>query len=455
MGPNMMSSRTLAAYNVSSTHTHRWIEIYMYIYMYIYVRAYDPFPTNESTSKGTHPSIVPLTISPARIIANMMSLFTLALWALALLAPVLGAEVVPRATFTEVTDYGSNPTGTRMWLYVPRNLAAKPAVVVGIHWCSGSAQAYYQGSMWATNAEKYGYIVIYPQTPYTRDNCWDVASKMTLTHGGGGASNSIANMVSFVVAQYGADTSRVFATGISSGAMMTNVLAATYPDVFAAGIAYAGVPAGCFMSVDDIPDFWNSTCSTGQSVWTQQQWANVVKEMYPGYTGPRPKMQIYHGSADEALNVQNYYETIKQWTGVLGYSTTPVSETANYPRSPYTKYVFGDKLQTFLGAGVTHSIDVFWEEDLKWFGFVTPVSSSSVPTATATTPPVTTSRASTTLGVSTTTTARTTSTTTSTAGGSGTSPQWGQCGGIEWKGPTTCASPFKCIKINDWYSQCQ
>ncbi|GJC91332.1 PHB depolymerase family esterase [Colletotrichum higginsianum] len=230
----------------------------------------------------------------------MISLFTLALWALALLAPVLGAEVVPRATFTEVTNYGSNPTGTRMWLYVPRNLAAKPAVVVGIHWCSGSAQAYYQGSMWATNAEKYGYIVIYPQTPYTRDNCWDVASKMTLTHGGGGASNSIANM----------------------------------------------------------------------SIWTQQQWANVVKEMYPGYTGPRPKMQIYHGSADEALNVQNYYETIKQWTGVFGYSTTPVSETANYPRSPYTKYVFGDKLQTFLGAGVSHSIDVFWEEDLKWFGFV-------------------------------------------------------------------------------------
>ncbi|OLN91606.1 putative acetylxylan esterase A 2 [Colletotrichum chlorophyti] len=294
----------------------------------------------------------------------------LTLWAITLFTAVLGAEVVPRASFTEVTNYGSNPTGTRMWLYVPRNLAAKPAVVVGIHWCSGSAQAYYQGSQWARYAETYGYIVIYPQTPYTRDNCWDVASKMTLTHGGGGASNSIANMVEFVIEQYGGDRSRVFATGISSGAMMTNVLAATYPDVFAAGIAYAGVPAGCFMSVDDIPDFWNSTCSTGQSIWTQQQWANVVYNMYPGYTGPRPKMQIYHGSADEALNVQNYYETIKQWTGVFGYSTTARSTVPNYPRSPYTKYVFGDKLETFLGTGVSHSIDVFPEEDLKFFGFV-------------------------------------------------------------------------------------
>ncbi|KAJ0284380.1 hypothetical protein COL940_004182 [Colletotrichum noveboracense] len=300
----------------------------------------------------------------------MTRLLTLLSFCLAFLtSAALGAEVVPRATFTEVTSYGDNPTGTRMWLYVPNNLAAKPAVVVGIHWCSGSASAYYQGSQWARYAETYGYIVIYPQTPYTRDNCWDVASKMTLTHNGGGASNSIANMVKFVIAQYGADASKVFATGISSGAMMTNVLAATYPDIFAAGIAYAGVPAGCFMSAADVPDEWNSTCSTGQSIWTQQQWANVVYNMYPGYTGARPKMQIYHGTADEALNVQNYYETIKQWTGVFGYSTTPQSTTPDYPRSPYTRYVFGEKLQTFLGQGVTHSIDVFPEEDLKWFGF--------------------------------------------------------------------------------------
>jgi acetylxylan esterase len=56
-------------------------------------------------------------------------------------------------------------------------------------------------------------------------------------------------------------------------------------------------------------------------------------------------MQIYHGSADEVLDAQNYYETIKQWTGVFGCSTTPQSTTPSFPRSPYTKYVFGDKLQ--------------------------------------------------------------------------------------------------------------
>lgn len=122
-------------------------------------------------------------------------------------------------------------------------------------------------------------------------------------------------------------------------------MAAAYPDIFAAGIAYAGVPAGCFMSEDNIPDYWNSTCASGKSIFNQTQWANVVENMYPGYDGLRPKMQIYHGSVDEVLNVQNYYETAKQWTGVFGYSIEPKSTTPNIPRSPYSKYVFGDKLQ--------------------------------------------------------------------------------------------------------------
>jgi cytoskeletal protein RodZ len=31
---------------------------------------------------------------------------------------------------------------------------------------------------------------------------------------------------------------------------------------------------------------------------------------------------------------------------------------------------------------------------------------------------------------------------------------WGQCGGNNWTGATKCASGAKCIKQNDYYSQC-
>ncbi|RYO56080.1 hypothetical protein AA0116_g8882 [Alternaria tenuissima] len=40
-----------------------------------------------------------------------------------------------------------------------------------------------------------------------------------------------------------------------------------------------------------------------------------------------------------------------------------------------------------------------------------------------------------------------------TAGGAG-AQKYGQCGGIGFTGPTTCASGCKCVKQNDWYSQC-
>ncbi|KAH6910987.1 lipolytic enzyme [Coprinopsis sp. MPI-PUGE-AT-0042] len=35
------------------------------------------------------------------------------------------------------------------------------------------------------------------------------------------------------------------------------------------------------------------------------------------------------------------------------------------------------------------------------------------------------------------------------------SPLYGQCGGTGWTGSTTCVSGATCVKLNDWYSQCQ
>ncbi|KAF9562610.1 endoglucanase II [Agrocybe pediades] len=53
-----------------------------------------------------------------------------------------------------------------------------------------------------------------------------------------------------------------------------------------------------------------------------------------------------------------------------------------------------------------------------------------------------------------TTTSRTSAAPTTTAGGSGTVPQYGQCGGSGYNGPMACVSPYTCVKSNEWYSQC-
>ncbi|KAF7162613.1 hypothetical protein CNMCM5623_007838 [Aspergillus felis] len=300
-------------------------------------------------------------------------LFTILLYALTASATALEARasaILPKAGSLEhVTDFGSNPTNVGMYIYVPKNLAAKPGIVVAIHYCTGTAQAYYTGSPYAKLAEQYGFIVIYPESPY-EGKCWDVSSKATLTHNGGGNSNSIANMVSWTLKQYNADSSKVFVTGSSSGAMMTNVMAATYPELFAAATVYSGVAAGCFMSATNQVDAWNSTCSQGQSIATPEVWAGVAKAMYPGYNGSRPKMQIYHGSADTTLLPENYKETCKQWAGAFGYNyAAPRSVVENTPEAKYETTTWGDKLQGIYATGVGHTVPIHGERDMIWFGF--------------------------------------------------------------------------------------
>ncbi|KAI0376298.1 carbohydrate esterase family 1 protein [Hypomontagnella monticulosa] len=273
-----------------------------------------------------------------------------------------------RASLQQVTNFGANPSNTKMYIYVPNTLAANPAIIVAIHYCTGTAQAYYNGSPYARLADQKGFIVIYPESPYS-GTCWDVSSKAALTHNGTGDSNSIANMVYYALDKYKADPAKVFVTGSSSGAMMTNVMAATYPELFAAGIAYSGVAAGCFMSASGGTAAWNSSCATGQSRATAAKWGQVAKDMYPGYAGARPRMQIYHGSADTTLAAPNYNETIKQWCGVFGYDDTkPQTTTANTPQSGYTTYVFGDHLTGIYANGVGHTVPIRGSDDMTFFG---------------------------------------------------------------------------------------
>ncbi|KAH8902912.1 alpha/beta-hydrolase, partial [Coniochaeta sp. PMI_546] len=246
------------------------------------------------------------------------------------------------ASLQKVTADFYNPTNVGFYLYVPDKLAANPPVLVSPHWCHGDALAVYNGSSFASLADKYGFIVIYPDSPNTADKCWDVSSKGSLSHQNGpGDSLGIVNMVQWTIKRYGADAGRVFVTGVSSGAMMTNVLLGAYPDVFAAGTAFAGVPFGCFAAPDGSFDYWNSDCATGLVTHTGAEWRAIVQAAYPGYTGWRPKVQVFHGTVDEVLNYTNFGQEIKEWTAVLGLCGTPTSVTQNTPFPNWTKYVYG------------------------------------------------------------------------------------------------------------------
>jgi len=294
--------------------------------------------------------------------------------AIALMAFVSMASA---ASLQNITDWGGpNPTNLTMQLYVPDNVIHRPAIVLVLHYCTGSGEAMYTATSWKTHADQFGFIAIYPSATRA-SHCWDVSTLPSLTHNGGSDSLTLTQMIKWVISNYHADARRVFSTGVSSGAMMTDVMLATYPNVFAAGAAWSGVPYWCFRTDD--PSGWNNNCSAGLTTKTPKQWGDLARAADPSYHGPRPRMQLFHGTADTVLNYTNYGEEIKQWTNVHHVSLIPTS--TDYPQVNWTRTRYGHPnrhgqypVEGYSGLGETHNM--FWDGDeipyaLTFFGLNT------------------------------------------------------------------------------------
>jgi acetylxylan esterase len=274
--------------------------------------------------------------------------------ALPAVAFLLQAPPAAAASLVQVTNFGNNPSNLQMYVYVPDSVTASPPILVALHQCTGSGPEFYSSTEFASLANQYGFIVVYPSV--TRSgSCWDVSSSQALARNGGSDPVGIMSMITYAEQHYGGNPNRVYITGASSGAMMTNVMLGDYPDVFKAGAAYMGVPFGCFFT--GTVDGWNSACAQGQITMTPQAWGNMVRNADPGYTGPRPRVQLWHGTADTTLNYVNFGEEIKQWTNVLGVSQTPT--TTDTPQSGWTRTRYDDgsgtvQVEAYSIAGAGH-----------------------------------------------------------------------------------------------------
>ncbi|GGM26103.1 MULTISPECIES: extracellular catalytic domain type 1 short-chain-length polyhydroxyalkanoate depolymerase [Micromonospora] len=290
------------------------------------------------------------------------------------------------ATLTQVTNFGTNPTNLQMHLYVPDRLAARPGLLLALHYCTGSGPAVHTGFGLSALADRYGFIVVYPSV--TRSSkCWDVSSAQALRRGGGSDPVGLKSMVDHVRQRYPVDTERITLAGFSSGAMMANVMLGLYPDVFTAGVSSSGVPLGCFATTNGSE--WNSECSGGRIVKTPQQWGDLVRNAYPGYTGRRPRIQIWHGTTDTTLSYVNFGEQIKQWTNVHGLSQTP--SYTDYPQASATRTRYGGTggtapVEAISFQGYGHSIPFDAAQAIRFVGLDT---TSPTPPPSPTTPPPT------------------------------------------------------------------
>jgi poly(hydroxyalkanoate) depolymerase family esterase len=263
------------------------------------------------------------------------------------------------ASLIQVANFGTNPTNLVMNLYVPNNVRPNPPILLALHGCQGTGPYLYSSTDFGSLADQYGFVVIYPSTNPS-GSCWDVSSNQALTRNGGSDPVGLMSMITYTEQHYGGNPGAVYVTGESSGGMMTDVMLADYPDVFKAGAAFMGVPYHCFYT--GTVRGWNSACAQGQVTMTPQQWGDLVRNTaYPGYTGPRPRVQLWHGTADTTLNYNNFGEEVKQWTNVLGVSQTPSSSdtpVTNWNRTRYNNSSGTTQVEAYSIAGAGHQLPI-------------------------------------------------------------------------------------------------
>ena len=261
------------------------------------------------------------------------------------------------AALQEITQFGSNPGALKMLVQVPEGLPPHAPLVVLAHGCFQNAQDIADMSGWSELASAHRFALLLPQTSTANESMggcfrtWLPAHQ----HRDGGEPLSVAQMVQWMLEHHSIDPRKVFMTGLSSGGLLTNVMLATYPDVFAAGAPQAAYPYQCATSFADV-----AACCLGQKRRTSSEWGDLVRSGFPGYRGTRPRVFIWHGSADPLLHVINLTDQLKQWTNVAGIDDVPdeVKLTGGYARYVYADSAGRPKVETVTIPGMTHGVAI-------------------------------------------------------------------------------------------------
>ena len=260
-----------------------------------------------------------------------------------------------KASLTSVSSFGTNPGNLLMYYYAPSSPKSPAPLVVVLHGCTQSANEYADRTEWHVLANKYGFYVVFPQqqSSNNQNKCFNWFEPGDIARGQGEAL-SIKQMVDYMKSHFNIDSSKVFVTGLSAGGAMTAVMMATYPDVFAGGAVMAGIPYKCATTMTE-----GFTCMSGVDK-TPQQWGDLVRGAYSGYSGPYPTLMVFQGSSDYTVRDVNMTELVDQWTNVHGTDQTPeVTETfRTATRKIYRNSSGKDVVVTYYISGMGHGITV-------------------------------------------------------------------------------------------------
>jgi poly(hydroxyalkanoate) depolymerase family esterase len=257
----------------------------------------------------------------------------------------------------------NGPDGSRPYfVYTPSNYRTGTAVplIVMLHGCIQTAMDFATGSQMNQLAEKYHFIVAYPQqlSIYNPALCWNWFSSSNQIRGSGEPAilAGIVREIESNTSRWTIDRHRVYVTGLSAGAVMAVILGATYPDIFAAIGVHSGAEFGAITS----PLSGGQAFAQGGPDPIQQ--GKAAFKAMGSFARVVPTI-VFHGTIDPVSWPINGKQVVQQWmqTDFLASHGTYHADF-NYPSSTINAAVPGGQTYTVYKWNATNGNEVeeYW-----------------------------------------------------------------------------------------------
>jgi poly(hydroxyalkanoate) depolymerase family esterase len=202
----------------------------------------------------------------------------------------------------------SNQAGTRAYkLYVPSQYRGQPLpLIVMLHGCTQSPDDFAAGTRMNLRAEEHNCFVAYPAQPTSANasKCWNWFRPGDQARGQGEPA-LIAGITREVMRDYSIDEDRVYAAGLSAGAAAAAILAAAYPDLYAAIGVHSGLACG---AASDAP---SAFAAMRQSHSATRRRSGSSFSGRAGYSRTVPAI-VFHGDQDTIVHPGNGDQVIAQ-----------------------------------------------------------------------------------------------------------------------------------------------
>jgi poly(hydroxyalkanoate) depolymerase family esterase len=194
----------------------------------------------------------------------------------------------------------TSDAGTRAYkVYVPSSYdgQALPLIVM-LHGCKQNPTDFAAGTGMNAVAEQNGCFVVYPAQARAANgsNCWNWF-KVEHQQRDRGEPSIIADITRDVIRDYHVDPSRVYVAGLSAGGAMAAIMAAEYPDLYAAVAIHSGLAVG---AAHDLPSAF-AAMKNGAPAKSRRQ-----------HAGPPIPVIVFHGDRDTRVHPSNGDQVLAQ-----------------------------------------------------------------------------------------------------------------------------------------------